>query len=727
MPKTAKQPKRVKREEKRIPYEEESSYFPLHPRVRDILFVILTGILIYLLLSFFTTWAGYAGYEFKESLFTWFGKAAYFSVFLPILMIVFLLDSSRTPSWLHLGYLAVWFISLTLFFDLLNLGGNSAVLIRPLIKFFGEGGTFIFSLTLLLAATVILTNISLQTLLHSGRLAFIFSFSLLKKLQQPKTVPVPVHISTETEEDTPESASPVIVEQLPQEEPKAAEDHPAETEKPEPEEAAESKKPLLHPVFTSTKSKRKSDDLKGYKIPALTLLETPKKEKGLRIEPSDYSRVLEETLRSFGVEATVTHVERGPTVTRYEMQPAKGVKVSKIVSLTDDLALALAATSLRIEAPIPGKSAIGIEVPNSSVAMVYFRDMLSSKVYRESPHKMLLALGKDIAGTPIYTDLRKMPHLLIAGATGSGKTVCINTLIASILFKATPHEVQFIMIDPKRVELTIYDGIPHLIQEVVTDPKQAAKTLLDVLAIMDERYNSFKEARVRNLEEYNKAKPETPLPYIVVLIDELADLMTLAAATVETSISRLTALARAAGIHLIVATQRPSVDVITGIIKANIPSRVAFAVSSMVDSRTILDTGGAEKLLGRGDMLFAPIDAMKPLRLQGAYVGLSEIEALVSFWSQQAAPDNLVQFPITNTELPEGKSQNDGDELYGEAKETILRTGQASVSTLQRKLKIGYARAGRLMDLLEQDGIVSAADGAKPRKILIPNPFKTIN
>jgi len=718
MPKTAKPPKRGKREEK-ISHEEET-FFPLHPRVRDIFFVILSGILIYLVLCFFTNWAGIAGFRFKELLILWFGKAAYFSVFLPVLLIVFLLDSDRTPSWLHLGYLAAWFISLTLFFDLLGWGGNSTILIKPLVKLFGEGGTFLFSCTLLVAATVILTNISLQTILHAGRGAFFFSLSLIRQLNRPKTVPVPIHRGEEPEEES--SDSPVITESPAAEEPKMDLPAPAEAQAEAKEE--ESPKPLLHPVFPATKSKRKAEDLKGYKIPALTLLEAPKKEKGLRIEPSDYSRLLEETLRNFDVEATVDHVERGPTVTRYELQPAKGVKVSKIVSLTDDIALALAATSLRIEAPIPGKSAIGIEVPNSSVAMVYFRDMLSSKVYKDSPQKMLLALGKDITGKPIYTDLKKMPHLLIAGATGSGKTVCINTLIASILFKATPHEVQFVMIDPKRVELTIYDGIPHLIQEVVTDPKQAARTLLDVLAIMDERYNLFKETRVRNLEEYNKAKPETPLPYIVVLIDELADLMTLSAATVETSIARLTALARAAGIHLIVATQRPSVDVITGIIKANIPSRIAFAVSSMVDSRTILDTGGAEKLLGRGDMLFAPIDAMKPLRLQGAFVSLHEIESLVAYWSQQSAPDNLVQLPVALPELPDGKDDHDGDELYGEARDTIFRTGQASVSTLQRKLKVGYARAGRLMDLLEQRGIVGPADGAKPRKILVPNPFR---
>ncbi len=658
----------------------------------------------------------------------WFGKASLFTILLPMMMLVFLLDPTRKPTWVHLGYLVVWFFSVTLFCDLWNLGGKSAFLVAPFIHFFGKGGTVVFSWTLLVVATLLVTNVSLRNGAATLKQGYLFVKRFAQRMKRPIRVSVPVVL-----EPDPDSLPPILVE------PKAEEivialptssamlsleAHPA---LPEETASVDPEKPERHPIFVTPSPKPKPrEDLKGYQLPSLSILDEadPKREKGPRIEPSDYSRLLEETLRSFGVEAQVLHVERGPTVTRYELQPAKGVKVSKIVSLSDDLALALAATSLRIEAPIPGKSAIGIEIPNSSVAMVYLKDMLSAKLYQESSSRMILALGKDIAGQPIFTDLRRMPHLLIAGATGSGKTVCINTLIASILFKATPLEVQFVMIDPKRVELTIYDGIPHLIQEVVTDPKQAAKVLIDVLAIMDERYTFFKEARVRNLEEYNRARPDTPLPYIVVLIDELADLMMLAAAAVETSISRLTALARAAGIHLIVATQRPSVDVITGIIKANIPSRIAFAVSSMPDSRTILDTGGAEKLLGRGDMLFAPIDAMKPLRLQGAFVGLSEIDALVAFWSQQAAPENLVQFPQSGEETLEEEKGDDGDVLYSEAKEIILRTGQASVSTLQRKLKIGYARAGRLMDLLEKHGVVGAPDGSKPRKILVPNPFR---
>lgn len=699
-----------------------------HPsQLRDFLSIVFIALFAYLFLAFFTAWGGVAGRELRISLIDWFGTASYFVILLPLMTSVFLFDPRRKPTWLHLTYLGVWFFSVVLFFDLFNRGGKSVILTAPFLKFFGKGGTIVFSWTLLIAATLFVTNISLESIFNKLKIALMALVQWMN--QKPRLAAAGV---VQIEEDL--HASPLLVEPamtLPLPSPAEA----SVEEKPLPEDLVikdvpaglEPKKPEHHPVFVASKSKqRMSEDLKGYRLPSPSLLEAadPKREKGARIEPSDYSRLLEETLRNFGVEAQVIHVERGPTVTRYELQPAKGVKVSKIVSLTDDIALALAATSLRIEAPIPGKSAIGIEVPNSSVAMVYFKDLLAAKVYRESPQKMILALGKDITGQPIFTDLKRMPHLLIAGATGSGKTVCINTLIASILYKATPLEVQFVMIDPKRVELTIYDGIPHLIQEVVTDPKQAAKVLFDVLAIMDDRYNMFKEARVRNLEEYNRARPDTPLPHIVVLIDELADLMMLAAATVETSISRLTALARAAGIHLIVATQRPSVDVITGIIKANIPSRIAFAVSSMVDSRTILDTGGAEKLLGRGDMLFAPIDAMKPIRLQGAYVGLPEIEALVAFWSEQPPPQNLVQFPQMTEEVISEDAAIGEDELYSEAKDVILRTGQASVSTLQRKMKVGYARAGRLMDLLEKHGIVGGADGAKPRKILIPNPYK---
>lgn len=429
--------------------------------------------------------------------------------------------------------------------------------------------------------------------------------------------------------------------------------------------------------------------------------------------------LLENTLKNFGVEAHVIHMEQGPTVTRYELQPAKGVTVRKIVALGNDLALALAAISLRIEAPIPGKSAIGIEVPNPVPTTVSLYKLLEHSSYRNNPSNLAIPFGCDITGKPVVADLAKMPHLLIAGATGSGKTVCVNAIIASILFKATPDQVQFLMIDPKRVELTMYSGIPHLVREVVTDPKLAARALTEAVSMMDHRYDSFAKERVRNIAEYNAIQEDNPMPNLVIIIDELAELMSVAAVMVETSIARLTATARAAGIHLIVATQRPSVDVITGTIKSNIPSRIAFAVSSQVDSRTILDSPGAEKLLGRGDMLFLPIEASKPIRVQGTFISREEIEILVDFWSRQALPANRLYIPLDTT--PDTKQEEKiDDELYESAKDIILSTGQASVSILQRKMKIGYARAGRLIDILERRGIVGPADGSKPRKILVP-------
>jgi S-DNA-T family DNA segregation ATPase FtsK/SpoIIIE len=786
MKKTGKRKKFVSgvRKGKPLPQKTQKKIYFL-----EVFQIFVLAFSIYLILAFFTPWSGEAGSVFSHYLIDRLGATAYFLPLLPIMVLVFWQDPARKPLALHLSYLAGWLASIAFFFDIVQMGGSWQNIVKPVVLFLGAGGSLVLAWALLAVTTLFVLNFSFVRMMGFVlRQTFRFTKTLLMKLKRlgvvfasyfhkKQAVPLDLpeyqsSIMTETNHEKCDSKLDVavtVLDELHQEintalqklenakefpndiagelplealpadsvenpsekemqvsaEPMTA----GEAEVPEPKET-EPEKPSTPSISqASSKVKFRENAEGGYQLPRLNLLEEaePRKEKNARIEPENYSKLLEETLLSFGISAKVVHVERGPTVTRYELQPAKGVKVSKITALSDDLALALAAMSLRIEAPIPGKSAIGIEIPNSSVAMVYFRDLLSHPIYQESPLKTILALGKDITGKPIFTDLRRMPHLLIAGATGSGKTVCINTLIASILFKATPKEVQFVMIDPKRVELTIYDGIPHLIQEVVTDPKQASKVLVDVLAIMDERYNLFKETRVRNLEEYNKACPAHPLPYIVVLIDELADLMMLSAATVESSIARLTALARAAGIHLIVATQRPSVDVITGIIKANIPSRIAFAVSSIADSRTILDTGGAEKLLGRGDMLFAPIDAMKPIRLQGAYVGLSEIEALVSFWSRQPSPENLVKLPQIQEEENLEEAEDDGDELYAQAKEIILRTGQASVSTLQRKLKIGYARAGRLMDLMEKRGVVGPAEGSKPRKILIPNPFRQGN
>lgn len=430
------------------------------------------------------------------------------------------------------------------------------------------------------------------------------------------------------------------------------------------------------------------------------------------------AKQLEETLANFGVSARVVEIHSGPAVTRYDIQPAPGVKVSRIAGLSDDLALALAARGLRIEAPIPGKAAVGIEVPNSEVTVVSMREVLESPEFQAVKSRLKVALGKDIAGETVVTELPRLPHLLIAGATGSGKSVCINTLLASILFTAGPDEVKLILIDPKRVELAGYNDIPHLLSPVVTEPKKAAAVLKQVVYEMENRYKVFAAAGARDIERYNSsAEPANRKPSIVVIIDELADLMMVAPADVEESICRLAQMARATGIHLVVATQRPSVDVITGLIKANIPSRIAFAVSSQIDSRTILDSTGAEKLLGRGDMLFAPVGALKPFRVQGAYISDREIERLVAFWRSQGRPsfdENIVNAEHEDAEYDDGE-----DDLFYDALRVVVDAGQASASLLQRKLRIGYSRAGRLIDMMESRGLVGGADGSRAREVLI--------
>ncbi|HSQ87916.1 FtsK/SpoIIIE family DNA translocase [Romboutsia sp.] len=429
--------------------------------------------------------------------------------------------------------------------------------------------------------------------------------------------------------------------------------------------------------------------------------------------------LLEKTLADFGVEAKVNQVTVGPTITRYEIQPSPGVKVSKIVNLTDDIALSLAAKSIRIEAPIPGKSAIGIEVPNENAQMVTVREVLESDEFKKFDSPLAMALGKDISGKTVIGDIGKMPHLLIAGSTGSGKSVCVNTLISSILYKAKPDEVKLLLIDPKVVELASYNGIPHLLIPVVTDPKKAANALNWAVVEMNRRYKLFADTQVKDISSYNE-KSEEKLPKIVIIIDELADLMMASANDVEDYICRLAQMARAAGMHLIVATQRPSVDVITGVIKANIPSRIAFAVSSQTDSRTILDMGGAEKLLGKGDMLFYPLGAAKPVRLQGAFISEGESEKVIDFVKSQIKEevkyeDNIME-TISKTSI---SKSSDEDDLLSEAIEFVVESGQGSASMLQRKFKIGFNRAARLIDSMEERGIVGQSEGSKPRKVLM--------
>jgi len=463
----------------------------------------------------------------------------------------------------------------------------------------------------------------------------------------------------------------------------------------------------------------------NYKLPPIDFLNhnpgSASAESREQILENSYK--LEETLRSFKVEAKVVEVSVGPTVTRYELAPGQGVKVNSIANLSNDLALSLAASGIRIEAPIPGKSAVGIEIPNKDMQPVYLREIIEDDVFRKHPSKLAFATGKDIAGNTVVADIAKMPHLLIAGATGSGKSVCINTLIASILYKAKPNEVKLLMIDPKVVELSVYNGIPHLLAPVVTDCKKAAAALNWAVAEMDIRYNLFAECNVRDIKSYNEIKEERGeagvLPQIVIIIDELADLMMMAKGEIEELICRLAQKARAAGLHLIVATQRPSVDVITGLIKANIPSRLAFSVSSGTDSRTVLDMTGAEKLLGKGDMLFLPVGLNKPVRIQCGYISDREVESIVDFLKEQSPEQVNTEMAERVTENRKKESKDDLDEFYDEAVEFLISKGKGSASMLQRQFRIGYNRASRLIEELEAQGIVGPEDGSKPRKVLI--------
>lgn len=468
---------------------------------------------------------------------------------------------------------------------------------------------------------------------------------------------------------------------------------------------------------------------KPYVFPPYNLLEArPVQQKGATEKIiKEQAMLLEQTLASFGVDATVIHVTTGPSITRFELRPGIGVKISKIVNLSDDLALALAATTVRIEAPIPGKSAIGIEIPNESTATVGLRSLIDNPKYVERKERLLVPLGRDIPGQAIYCNLAKMPHLLIAGATGSGKSVCINTILISLLYRCSPEDLKLLLIDPKVVELSIYNGIPHLLAPVVTDPTKAANTLNWLVQEMERRYSLFAEKKARDMSSYNEimeSEGEEKLPNIVLIIDELSDLMMTTPKEVEDSISRLTAMARAAGIHLIIATQRPSVDVITGVIKANIPSRVAFAVSSQVDSRTILDSSGAEKLLGKGDMLYFPQSDSKPTRGQGAFLDDHEVQRVIDFCKSQGLDtyDQEVAQEIVSTKaggFNDENSDEEEDELFNEAVDLVVENGYASVSLLQRRLNIGYPRAGRIIDAMEAKGYIGPHAGSKPRNIII--------
>ena len=474
--------------------------------------------------------------------------------------------------------------------------------------------------------------------------------------------------------------------------------------------------------------------VEDYVIPPVSLLKAAKhaKEKDISNELKNSAEKLVETLHSFNVDATITDISRGPSVTRYELKPATGIRISKITTLTDDIALNLAATSIRIEAPIPGKSAVGIEVPNSIRNSVSMREIVDSPEFSRQKSKLSAGLGKDISGNCVFCDVAKMPHLLIAGTTGSGKSVCMNSIIVSILYRAKPDEVKFLMIDPKQVEFSKYAGIPHLLVPVVTDARKASGALGWAVSEMLQRYAKFSETGVRDIEGYNKYVQKhddmEPMPKICIFIDELADLMMAAPKEVEDSICRLAQMARAAGMHLVIATQRPSVDVITGLIKSNISSRIALTVSSQIDSRTILDSSGAEKLLGKGDMLYSPIGANKPTRVQGCFISDEEIEELCDFIKNQGESeyDENIQKEIEAKAVQEKKSPFEGDDedsnydpLFEKAAEIVMETGTASTSFLQRKLSVGYARGAKIIDQLQEYGVIGPPEGSKPRQVLM--------
>ncbi len=575
-------------------------------------------------------------------------------------------------------------------------------------------------------------------------------FGIGQEIPEPKLEPIEEN-PKEPEQKEPEEpqlpASPVVSENPPL--PMPVEDAaPAVEEEPAPlfgedEPEAPPEKPAAKPATLEQALQYQNLDPAGaYCFPPVSMLAvSPQVDHAKETEELQTNgKILVDTLNSFGVSTKILDICRGPAVTRYEIQPAAGVKISKITSLSDDLALNLAATGVRMEAPIPGKAAVGIEVPNRSRSSVRMRDLIQSNAFQTSKGKLSVALGRDIAGQPVVADLARMPHILIAGTTGSGKSVCINSLIISMLYKASPDEVRFLMIDPKAVELTEYNGLPHMLVPVVTDPHKASGALGWAVNEMMKRYKIFSENNVRNLQGYNNlaeaqnyedenGQPMPAMPQIVIIIDELADLMMAAPKEVEDSICRLAQLARAAGMHLVVATQRPSVDVVTGLIKANIPSRIALTVSTAVDSRTIIDTVGADKLLGNGDMLFAPVGSNKPVRVQGCYVSDEEISSIVGFVKKTKSMDydegviEEIERNAANAEAgkagEEGGGTGGGDPMMDDAIKVVVEAGQASTSLLQRRLRLGYARAGRLIDEMEQLGIVGPHEGSKPRQVLM--------
>ena len=697
----------------------------LNPEISHGLVAILLFVVAGLAVLSFFQMAGVAG-EFIDSLLAiCFGQVRYvFPVILFIIAVLIIKDLDYDYRPTHFWGALIFFLSFNGLIHLKNdpaqmldislqgLGGGLAgmALAWPLGTYLGYWGGLIILSALILVGIIFLFNSSLAQIVYLHKKAFsvlgwagrqILSFAILFKKE--KSAQVHGDFEENTNEET--------------------------------EEDEEDSRPFAHRAISKIKKEAEIEEETNHKeakpftpikpkviirdLPPIELL-TASKSKPTSGDIKSNAETIRDTFKNFGIEVDMGEIRVGPSVTQYAMKPARGVKLTRITTLSNDLALALAAHPIRIEAPIPGKSLVGIEVPNQKVAMVTLRELLESPEFQRREHNLMIALGKDVGGKVWFADLPKMPHLLIAGATGSGKTVCINTIILSLLYQNTAETLRFIMVDPKRVELTLYNGIPHLLTPVITDVRKTINALKWTIGEMERRFDVLAKAGKRDIHSYNKSASE-PLPHIVFVVDELADLMATTASEVEAGIIRIAQMARAVGIHLIVATQRPSVDVITGLMKANIPARIAFSVASVIDSRTILDCPGADKLLGRGDMLFLTADLSKPKRIQGAYVSEEEMKNVVDHLKGDEPPeydDAIVAKGSCGGNLNIfGSANDDQDPLFEEAKRVILESGKASASLLQRRMKVGYARAARLLDELEEAGMVGPADGAKPREV----------
>lgn len=714
---------------------------------KDLIGVIIVAVGIMTLLSLFSTRMGILGQIINGSTFSLMGFGGYFFPFFIMgTGLVLIMDRFNNKESKVILSIIIILISSLIIFDGINPSSGSLIsriengvnlsrvnkgggLIGSFFgfffyKFFGPIGTYLVLSLIISIGILIITNYKVKDVIRKAN-ELKPEMPQIEKPRIKRGPKVDVNQLLEIENEPPKAIAGNII----------INDYAKDSAKESPLKVVTSSKEIVKEKLTNSSLKTGTEGIDQeikekkvqvsnltYIVPSMDLLTSKnyKSDGNDKREILNNAKIIEETMKNFGIEATISNINKGPTITCYELSPAPGIKLSRIVSLSDNIALSLASSDIRIEAPIPGKAAVGIEVPNKIKDNVLLKEILQSTEYKTVNSDIPLALGKDVSGKSIVSTIDKMPHLLIAGATGSGKSVCINTIIMSILYKSSPEDVKLLLIDPKVVELSIYNGIPHLLIPVVTDAKKAAFALNWAVTEMEKRYKMFAQNSVRDIASYNSKQinAEDRLPKIVLIIDELADLMMVAAQEIEDYICRLAQMARAAGMYLIVATQRPSVDVITGTIKANIPSRISFSVSSQVDSRTILDMAGAEKLLGKGDMLFYPSFYSKPVRLQGAFIGEEEVERVVKFLQEQ----NITSYDEDIIEVVQNTKEldiNEGDELLPDAIRLVVEEGQASISLLQRRLKVGYARAARIVDEMEERGVIGGYEGSKPRKVLV--------